>query len=426
MTTMDETTTVPRTPEYWKHKARAVLLPTPLAELDAAGEQERQASLLAWLDLEQARDELHHEATRDARGVHVPQWVLALREGDRQAAPSAELPLRALVHPLSGERPQEAVDAIWQLDELRRRYEAWIDGLLSGERMPPHDSRSFAALWHDLHGSASAGGPASWIAQVPGDAELRDHTWLAQRTMASALVGARLDEDEACLLHVHCGPVQSFIAAARRTSDLWLGSYLISLLAYQATKTIAELCGPDSVIYPHLATLPLAQRDRLGGDLAQRSTEEKQAWLRASQPNRFVAVVDGKHAQDIATLAAGAVLDRWIGMGAAVKRGLAKLLGPERAERGLAGFDQQVAELLEIDLVVQPWPRDVTAVQSMLAAARRTAQHPSEDVGTGEHYEAVFGLGRDTLGAQRRVLSLPPGHGDARVKCTPALHNLRS
>ena len=38
------------------------------------------------------------------------------------------------------------------------------------------------------------------------------------------------------LLHFTLGPVQSFVAQARRTSDLWAGSLLLSWLAGQAMK----------------------------------------------------------------------------------------------------------------------------------------------------------------------------------------------
>src|SRR5579871_4196352 len=40
------------------------------------------------------------------------------------------------------------------------------------------------------------------------------------------------------LLHFTLGPVQSFVAQARRTRDLWAGSFLLSWLAGQAMKVI--------------------------------------------------------------------------------------------------------------------------------------------------------------------------------------------
>lgn len=425
MTTKEEAADVQRSEDYWRHKACALLLPTPLAELDEAGEAKRAEGVRRAVGLtsESFRHELHQTAERDARDVHVLERVRNLRSKEEPSTRSDTIPMRALVHPLSGQPPPDAVDEIWRLDDLVARYDQWFAELKESVlETPPNDSSSFSLLWHELYASTSELGPARWISRVPGDPLLRDHTWLAVRTMASALVGARFDGGDASLLHVHCGPVQSFIEAARRTSDLWLGSYLISFLAYQATKEIARLCGPDSVIYPHLATLPLAQLTRRREDPSKAShepsREEKQQWLRASQPNRFVAVVDGGKARDIATVAARAVLDRWTAMGHKVKTSLTNS-GNGKLSGGFYRFEEQIAELLELDIVVQPWPSDVGKARSMLEAAQRLPkQPPASNASAGDYYEAVFGLGRDTLGAQRRVLSLSTRPGDARIKCT--------
>lgn len=47
------------------------------------------------------------------------------------------------------------------------------------------------------------------------------------------------------------GPVQDFIAAARRTRDLWFGSYLLSEISRAAARAIAD--GGGSLIFPALA-----------------------------------------------------------------------------------------------------------------------------------------------------------------------------
>lgn len=48
------------------------------------------------------------------------------------------------------------------------------------------------------------------------------------------------------------GPVQSFIAEARRTADLYAGSYILSQLSAAAAKTITE---PHQLIFPHPDTV---------------------------------------------------------------------------------------------------------------------------------------------------------------------------
>lgn len=46
------------------------------------------------------------------------------------------------------------------------------------------------------------------------------------------------------------GPVQDFIAAARRTRDLWFGSWMLSELARAAGQAIETSCGTGSLIFP--------------------------------------------------------------------------------------------------------------------------------------------------------------------------------
>jgi CRISPR-associated protein Cmr2 len=52
------------------------------------------------------------------------------------------------------------------------------------------------------------------------------------------------------LLICSIGPVQDFIAAARRSRDLWFGSWLLSELSKAAARAIAELESPASLIFP--------------------------------------------------------------------------------------------------------------------------------------------------------------------------------
>ncbi|MCA9981654.1 MAG: hypothetical protein KDD89_12495, partial [Anaerolineales bacterium] len=51
------------------------------------------------------------------------------------------------------------------------------------------------------------------------------------------------------LLAIHIGPMQSFIAAARRTRDLWFGSWLMSELSKATAKAIEDIEG-TKLIFP--------------------------------------------------------------------------------------------------------------------------------------------------------------------------------
>ncbi|MDR1620923.1 MAG: type III-B CRISPR-associated protein Cas10/Cmr2 [Synergistaceae bacterium] len=55
------------------------------------------------------------------------------------------------------------------------------------------------------------------------------------------------------LLQISIGPVQDFISAARRTRDLWFGSYLLSEISKTAAKAVKDAGG--NLIFPNLAGL---------------------------------------------------------------------------------------------------------------------------------------------------------------------------
>ena len=52
------------------------------------------------------------------------------------------------------------------------------------------------------------------------------------------------------LLLVNLGPVQEFISSARRSRDLWFGSWLLSELSKATARYIVEQFGFDALIFP--------------------------------------------------------------------------------------------------------------------------------------------------------------------------------
>lgn len=138
------------------------------------------------------------------------------------------------------------------------------------------------------------------------------------------------------LLSVSLGPVQSFIATARRTQDLWMGSQLLS----------------------HLALVGLHEIARLGGDTVQYITPAKDAeqWP-ADIPNRFMVAVP-----------AGAGADLGIAIEAAINTAWRNQVAMEVWQRCFApytplpAFDlwrQQIREWPDVYWTV--WPVDETA-----------------------------------------------------------------
>lgn len=83
------------------------------------------------------------------------------------------------------------------------------------------------------------------------------------------------------ILHFTLGPVQGFVAEARRTRDLWAGSFLLSWLAGQAMRAVEDRGG--TIVLPDVRDDPLMRAIRQPPD----------AWGPAvgSLPNRFKAHV---------------------------------------------------------------------------------------------------------------------------------------
>ncbi len=101
-------------------------------------------------------------------------------------------------------------------------------------------------------------------------------------------------------IHFTIGPVQDFVAQARRTRDLWSGSFLLSYLTGCAIKCIQDKHGKIEI--PDVST------DRLL-DWIKNPRDEKDNPMIGSLPNRFEATAPDP--VGAAESAAGAVCDAW-------------------------------------------------------------------------------------------------------------------
>ncbi|MBP2310732.1 type III-B CRISPR-associated protein Cas10/Cmr2 [Azospirillum soli] len=85
-------------------------------------------------------------------------------------------------------------------------------------------------------------------------------------------------------LHVTIGPVQDFIRQARRTRDLWAGSFLLSWLSGVAMRAVTNRRG--SIVFP------LVDQDPLYNALRKQDVAGQGVWpVVGSLPNRFKATL---------------------------------------------------------------------------------------------------------------------------------------
>lgn len=375
-------------------KARALVTPTPFRWIDPTGEEARVGEILAVLglpkEIPESDRELLERCARDAHDAHVGEV-----EGEKLLAGAAR-PRATMLNPWSAkDEPNEPVD-------VGASHAKFIERLREVPRT--HSEEWYRDLWFRVLDEDVPGVPA-----VPW---LPDHTVWAHRNMTAALVGARANGDSPCLLALHVGPVQGFIADARRTHDLWTGSFTVAWLTFEALRTLAVTLGPESVVQPHFAGAVIARK------LLFREPREYTPGevLRLPIPNRILAIVPARRAQEIAEDTLGNVGRTWECMSDAVL----KHFRAHGHESDFVQWREQVAQHPEIDAVVQPWPATLTEINVLLQGAGDSVRIGAGqgDERPGIAYGRMFNLTHRTLTAHRSVWRVPFHNGDARPKCT--------
>jgi CRISPR-associated protein Cmr2 len=184
---------------------------------------------------------------------------------------------------------------------------------------------------------------------LPADTRIPDHSIWAHQALTSAI--AATNSNPAFLLFT-ISPVQAFISAARRTQDLWAGSYLLSYLNWAAIELIAEEIGPDAVIFPNLIEQPLCDRWLYKqGVLLQKPKLED--LVLPSLPNRFLAIVPYEQGEDLARKAADRMRSQWREITQQVRADIESLFSKPPAWNKT--WERQTENLFETYWQVYPW-----------------------------------------------------------------------
>ena len=120
--------------------------------------------------------------------------------------------------------------------------------------------------------------------------------------------------ESAASIHVRFTPVQDFIAEARRTRDLWAGSYLLSYLAGRALH--AAVAAGGTVVSPDIAQNQMYVQ--VGASLAGRSALDRAYPRVGTLPNHFEIEAPPEGAVGVATGAVDAWNGAWLGAARAV------------------------------------------------------------------------------------------------------------
>lgn len=389
--------------DFWKRKLLAFLHDPPHKPFRIAGHEDARESFLREVGL--TLDDMRHHFVR------IDDHMAAA--ADRLIFPHPELSdVRsdwkqsgfAFHHPLAGtalslsEFPAtpEAAETMM----IRALQRAGAKDGQDWERKFPLVWR----LWPEL--CARENGQLNFLV---ADTRIPDHTLWQHNGLVSALANC---EQGVSFLLFQIGPIQDFIKQARKTQDLWAGSFLLSYLVARAIMAVAQEIGPDAIIYPQLRGVPLADcfwHD--AGILPDKCrASHPNELLVPNLPNRFLAVIPKDWREDrtsddrtLCEIAQDAVRTAWNGIAKAIHDDISEKLG----EQGGAFpdwdmfWDEQVARFPVVDYVVHDWVGPEEAIRQ----AEQLATPPLKD-GWPKH-----SLRHAVLWAREMIV---PEHRDAR------------
>ncbi len=232
------------------------------SERHASHEQLAGALQLITLGRAATKDEKDQATKADhiasaADRVNFPSGATAYWDQD-QIEPRLTHPLAAgaqpqLVH-LPSRNLQDLDDKV-QEGAGQRILRPWVDQLAT---QPDKEKRLYFHIWRLLYEwLAQRTSLKSWVRLLPADTRQPDHPLEQHLSISAALADAL---PKPAFLIFSLGPVQEFIAAARRTQDLWMGSWLLSYLSWKAMEKLAADFGPDVIVFPSLRGQPLCDR----------------------------------------------------------------------------------------------------------------------------------------------------------------------
>ncbi|MDW8121927.1 MAG: type III-B CRISPR-associated protein Cas10/Cmr2 [Armatimonadota bacterium] len=264
-----------------------------------------------------------------------------------------------LVHPLSrGAQPHSLALPHHNLGDLEedvqrkaaQKIRQWLSQFTND---PQKEKGLYLFLWRHLFSCLAQTSQVGPLIQVfPADTRQPDHSLQQHLSLTAAIADAL---PHPALLIFSIGPVQGFLAAARRTQDLWMGSWLLAYLSWKAMESIAEEFGPDVFLYPSLRGQPLCDRWLTQCHNIPSKGHHPRSLSIATFPNKFVALLPTHQAEAAARNAEEAVSEAWSEIARRVRDSLTTLGLPCDSQVGEI-WKRQTDGFWEVYWVVLPWP----------------------------------------------------------------------
>jgi len=298
-----------------------------------------------------------------------PQWPVDISEGRHAHWSQVDFSQEpVLIHPLTGDDIR--LNELTSVD-YRKIKEASLNHFREILKLGKDAKTKFLALWR--FGSENREELGQLWSLLPADTRVPDHSVWNHLDLTSAFAGVHADGNKVAILSLAFGPVQSFIAQARSTSDLWAGSHLLSSIVWEGMKVIADEIGPDAFLFPQIRGLAivdawlLEQAKAVGCEKQWRDQFEKikTDWIKnrtdsnplfaACLPNKFSAIVPQAKVRELAEKVTSAVRNRvkeWAGI-------MLEMLGLKENNIAREQFDRQLKEFPNVFWSAVEWPDEI-------------------------------------------------------------------
>ncbi|MFW6271864.1 MAG: type III-B CRISPR-associated protein Cas10/Cmr2 [Desulfosalsimonas sp.] len=267
-------TFTPPAAAYWEKKLIAYLHDPLDKILQIQGHENRSALFLEKYGLQTPNESFWKKADGIAAGFERGQVPSYDKDENKNGAVDF-LKSPVITHPTSQEAKLNislpGVESDFINDQLLKFIETEI-GMKPGEggysdRFQGDEDRFSVARFFYTHlalrfklSENNVGGLGALWHRLPADTRFPDHSIWQHNALCSSLSSCMElagDPSEIGMMVFSLGPVQPFIAKARKLRDYWTGSVLLSWLAFEGIKWVMENLGPDHILYPSLIDQPL-------------------------------------------------------------------------------------------------------------------------------------------------------------------------
>ncbi len=245
---------------YWERKIQSFLHDPVDKALSIPGHEERAKKIADAFGTTTADKSEVARADITAAGIdraRLPRW-----DSDPQKNGAVDFKnIPVLTHPLADHKLGFAPLALKASETTDAVFEVINEDLKEGSwNRQSYFNYLFFGLRKSLAAQNTCGLGFLWE-RLPADTRMPDHSIWTHCGLVSALKTCFSEsaDNQAALVVFALTPVQPFIEKSRKLRDQWVGSVILSWLAFEGIKAVMNFLGPDHVMYPSLHDQPLVK-----------------------------------------------------------------------------------------------------------------------------------------------------------------------